>query len=217
MSSANLFNKYVGKNECLVKNLFDQARSEKPSVVFFNNVDLMQELHHGGSEASNRIRAEFLTQMQKVGMVGDGILVLGATNVPWNLDTEIRRCFVKWIYTPLPDKAARKRMFELRIGSTATSLTSHDLDDLARDTEGYSCADICSVVVSALVMPALRLQNATHFKVVSGEIGTEGKTQLSLPAPCDPGCRWTKTRQLILITILCRPWPDPDPVLKLTI
>lgn len=54
---------------------------------------------------------EFLVQMNGVGNDQDGVLVLGATNCPWELDSAIRRRFEKRIYIPLPDPVARKVQF----------------------------------------------------------------------------------------------------------
>jgi vacuolar protein-sorting-associated protein 4 len=61
--------------------------------------------------------------MQGVGFDNDGILVLGATNVPWELDSAIRRRFEKRIYIPLPEAAARAEMFAMKLGNTPNDLT----------------------------------------------------------------------------------------------
>jgi vacuolar protein-sorting-associated protein 4 len=74
--------------------------------------------------------------MQGVGHDDTGILVLGATNIPWQLDPAIKRRFEKRIYIPLPDVEARKRMFELNVGSTPCDLGQKDWRDLAGMTDG---------------------------------------------------------------------------------
>ena len=93
------------------------ARETKPAIIFIDEVDsLCGSRSEGENETSRRIKTEFLVQMQGVGNDNDGILVLGATNVPWELDAAIRRRFEKRIYIPLPDLQARSVMFKIRLG-----------------------------------------------------------------------------------------------------
>lgn len=72
-----------------------------------------------------------------VGNQNDGVLVLGATNIPWVLDSAIRRRFEKRIYIPLPEAPARTSMFRLNLGDTAHSLSEEDFRTLGRKTEGW--------------------------------------------------------------------------------
>lgn len=101
-----------------MKNLFTLARENKPSIIFIDEIDsLCGSRSENESEAARRIKTEFLVQMQGeevvslkgknrpeqltsdvplvdhsgVGVDNDGILVLGATNIPWTLDSAIRR------------------------------------------------------------------------------------------------------------------------------
>lgn len=68
------------------------ARDRKPSIIFIDEVDSMTGNRDGNeTEASRRVKTEFLVQMQGVGNNNDGVLVLGATNLPWALDPAIRR------------------------------------------------------------------------------------------------------------------------------
>lgn len=79
----------------LVKQLFQLARESKPAIIFVDEVDSLTGTRgEGESEASRRIKTEFLVQMQGVGHDMTGVLVLGATNTPWQLDPAIRRRFV---------------------------------------------------------------------------------------------------------------------------
>jgi vacuolar protein-sorting-associated protein 4 len=86
----------MGESERLVKNLFKMAREHKPAIIFIDEVDsLCGSRGEGESEASRRIKTEFLVQMQGVGNDMTGVLVLGATNIPWQIDSAIRR---RWVY-----------------------------------------------------------------------------------------------------------------------
>ena len=68
------------------------ARENKPSIIFIDEIDsLCGGRAEGENDTSRRIKTEFLVQMQGVGKDDTGILVLGATNVPWELDAAIRR------------------------------------------------------------------------------------------------------------------------------
>lgn len=166
VSSSDLVSKWLGESEKLVKNLFELARQHKPSIIFIDEVDsLCSSRSDNESESARRIKTEFLVQMQGVGNDNDGILVLGATNIPWVLDSAIRRRFEKRIFIPLPEEPARLVMFKIHLGSTSHTLTEADLKTLAKNTEGYSGADISIVVRDALMQPVRKVQTATHFKV----------------------------------------------------
>lgn len=189
VSSSDLVSKWLGESEKLVKNLFELARQHKPSIIFIDEVDsLCSSRSDNESESARRIKTEFLVQMQGVGNDMDGILVLGATNIPWVLDSAIRRRFEKRIFIPLPEEHARLVMFKIHLGNTAHVLTEDDLKLLAKNTDGYSGADISIIVRDALMQPVRKVQTATHFKTIRGPSPLD-KTQIvdDLVTPCSPG------------------------------
>ncbi|KAJ2804973.1 Vacuolar protein sorting-associated protein 4 [Coemansia helicoidea] len=190
VSSSDLVSKWMGESERLVKNLFAMARENRPSIIFIDEVDsLCGTRGEGESEASRRIKTEFLVQMNGVGNDDTGVLVLGATNIPWALDIAIRRRFEKRIYIPLPDPAARARMFQLHIGNTPCTLTQRDYRMLADRTDGYSGSDIAVIVRDALMQPIRKVQLATHFKQVRqpADRSEPGGPQRDYWTPCSPG------------------------------
>eukprot|EP00923_Selenidium_pygospionis_P024341 GHVN01042225.1.p1 GENE.GHVN01042225.1~~GHVN01042225.1.p1 ORF type:complete len:414 (+),score=112.04 GHVN01042225.1:406-1647(+) len=109
VSSTDLLSKWQGESEKLVRLLFSLARERSPSVVFIDEVDsLVKSRSDSESESCRRIKTELLVQMD--GMTKGGhVLVLGATNLPWELDAGFRRRFEKRIYISLPDAAARQK------------------------------------------------------------------------------------------------------------
>ena len=181
VSSSALVSKWMGESEKLVKQLFQMAREQRPSIIFIDEIDsLCGSRGEGESEASRRIKTEFLIQMNGVGNDTDGILVLGATNIPWGLDSAIRRRFEKRIYIPLPQTPARSKMFQLFVGNTPCNLTPDDYRYLGEISEGYSGSDISIVVREALMIPVRKVQTATHFKWIE----LDGGNYLT---PCSPG------------------------------
>ncbi|KAK6197441.1 P-loop containing nucleoside triphosphate hydrolase protein [Scheffersomyces amazonensis] len=182
VSSSDLVSKWMGESERLVKQLFTMARENKPSIIFIDEVDaLCGPRGEGESEASRRIKTELLVQMNGVGNDSAGVLVLGATNIPWQLDAAIRRRFERRIYISLPDVEARTRMFELNIGEVPCECTNQDYKLLAEMTDGYSGHDVAVAVRDALMEPIRKIQQATHFKTVQDDDGSEKLT------PCSPG------------------------------
>ncbi|VEU23292.1 DEKNAAC104421 [Brettanomyces naardenensis] len=186
VSSSDLVSKWMGESERLVKQLFQMAREQKPSIIFIDEVDaLCGPRGEGESEASRRIKTELLVQMNGVSSDSEGVLVLGATNIPWQLDSAIRRRFERRIYIPLPDSEARVEMFKLNIGDTATTLTSQDYHTLAKMTDGYSGHDVAVVVKDALMQPIRKIQTATHFRKIEEE-NDDGEVKVRYQ-PCSPG------------------------------
>ncbi|KAK2950021.1 putative Vacuolar protein sorting-associated protein 4A [Blattamonas nauphoetae] len=167
VSSSDLMSKWVGQSERLVKTLFELARKERPSIVFIDEIDsIAGKRGDNESESTRRVKTELLVQMQGVGNDNDGLLFLGATNTPWDLDSAVRRRFEKRIYIPLPEVNARKILFEKNIGTTPHQVNDQQFLQLAQKSEGYSGADISIVVREALMRPVRRLQKATHFRLV---------------------------------------------------
>lgn len=151
----------------LVKQLFNLARENKPSIIFIDEIDaLCGPRGEGESEASRRIKTELLVQMDGVGRDSKGVLILGATNIPWQLDAAIRRRFQRRVHISLPDLPARNKMFELAVGNTPCELGAEDFRTLGKLSEGYSGSDISIAVQDALMQPVRKIQTATHYKKV---------------------------------------------------
>lgn len=143
------------------------ARENKPSIIFIDEIDaLCGPRGEGESEASRRIKTELLVQMDGVGKDSKGVLILGATNIPWQLDAAIRRRFQRRVHISLPDLPARMRMFELAVGNTPCELNQADYRQLGELSEGYSGSDISIAVQDALMQPVRLIQTATHYKPV---------------------------------------------------
>jgi vacuolar protein-sorting-associated protein 4 len=166
VSSSDLVSKWQGESERLVRNLFELAR-EAPggkSIIFIDEVDsLCGSRSEGESDSTRRIKTEFLVQMDGVGKNSNNVLVLGATNVPWELDAAIRRRFEKRVYIPLPEKEARAYMVQMNLGETPNSLNDDDFDRLGEITTGASGSDIKVLVKEALMQPLRTCQKAKQF------------------------------------------------------
>ncbi|DBA04196.1 TPA: hypothetical protein N0F65_004304 [Lagenidium giganteum] len=191
VSSSQLVSKWQGESEKLVKNLFDMAREKKPAIIFIDEIDsLCSNRSEGESDSTRRIKTEFLVQMQGVGSSHDGILVLGATNVPWELDPAMRRRFEKRIYIPLPEMEARQVMLKLHLGDTPHGLTENDLAEIARKTEGCSGSDMSVLVREALMEPLRKCQQAQFFQRCDENARPTRNGAYLTPCDDDPPCAY---------------------------
>jgi len=174
VSSADLISKYVGESEKMIKTLFGMAREKKPAVIFIDEIDsLCGSRSDNENDATRRVKTEFLVQMQGVGNDSDGILVLGATNLPWGLDSAIRRRFERRIYIPLPDFEARRFLIEHNLKKNKHTLTKENIDEVAHKADGFSGSDMANLVKDAVYGPVRKCQLAKHF----ARIIEDGKTK----------------------------------------
>lgn len=169
ISSSNLVSKWVGESARLVRTLFTLAREKAPSVVFVDEIDSLcsQRGGSGKSESANQLLTEFLTQMDGVGPSTEGILVLGATNTPWELDRAVISRFQKKVYIALPDGASRRQIIEIHLEGERHSLSDKELARLALTTERFSGRDLKALVQAALQQGLIDLRTATTWRRIS--------------------------------------------------
>jgi len=187
VAAANLTSKYHGEGEKLVRLLFELAKFYAPSTVFIDEIDSLcssrgQSNEH---EASRRAKSELLIQMDGVsGALGSDdptkmVMVLGATNHPWDLDDAMRRRLEKRIYIPLPDLDTRKQLLEINLKEVPLD-TDVDLNMISEKLEGYSGSDITSVCRDAAMMQMRRVTENLSMTEIQN-IAQNLKEQLQLP------------------------------------
>lgn len=138
---------YVGNSEKNIKELFQTARANRPAVIFIDEIDALgrkRELLRN-SNMTTTINA-FLAQMDGVESDNENILIIGATNAPWDVDSAFRRPgrFDRVFFVPPPDEEARAEILEILL----KELPSQKLDfkALAKETINFSGADLSGLV-----------------------------------------------------------------------
>lgn len=169
VSASSLASKWRGESEKLVRILFEMARFYAPSTVFIDEVDSVASKRGGGDhESSKKMKTEFFIQMDGVSSEAasepdeenkdealKNVMVLAATNRPWDLDEAMIRRLEKRIYVPLPKEKGRRVLFDINLKNTKLC-KNIDWDSLVEKTKGYSGADINNVCREAALMPMRR-------------------------------------------------------------
>ena len=180
ISASSVMSKWRGDSEKLVRVLFELARYHAPSTIFMDELDALMSQRGGDGggvgehEASRRLKTELLIQMDGLssqdgteadidggGSAGDKrVLFLGATNLPWELDSAMLRRLEKRIQIPLPTSEGRQRIFETLLdGHDGGPVAAGDVNftAMALETEGFSGADVALVCKEAAMRPLRRL------------------------------------------------------------
>ena len=175
VSASSLTSKWRGESEKAVRALFALARHNAPCVIFLDECDSFMDRRGGDDsgdgggggrhehEASRRVKSEFLVRMD--GLVEDassGVLVLAATNLPWELDRALLRRFERRVHVPLPEAAARRAIAEDALGHRRIADGALDLDAFASATDGMSGADVRVACRVAMLRPVRRAIEAAE-------------------------------------------------------
>eukprot|EP00578_Thalassiosira_sp_NH16_P008567 CAMPEP_0181123056 /NCGR_PEP_ID=MMETSP1071-20121207/25668_1 /TAXON_ID=35127 /ORGANISM="Thalassiosira sp., Strain NH16" /LENGTH=841 /DNA_ID=CAMNT_0023208117 /DNA_START=14 /DNA_END=2539 /DNA_ORIENTATION=+ len=161
ISSSSLTSKWIGEGEKLVRTLFAVASYRAPSVVFIDEVDsMLTQRKADENDASRRIKTQFLVELDGAKNERQKqVLVIGATNLPQELDDAARRRFVKKLYIPLPDQPSRRSLIAtlLQKEDNKHSLTDDEITKLSHNTDGFSGADLKNLCVDAAMGPVRQL------------------------------------------------------------
>jgi len=169
-----LLNKYVGESEKGVREVFEKARSNAPSVVFFDEIDsIATERGQGMSDSGvgERVVSQLLTELDGIEELED-VVVIATTNRPDLIDNALLRPgrLDRHVHVPVPDEDARKRIFEVHTRNKPLA-DDVDLDDLAARTEGYVGADIEAVCREASMAASREFINSVSREEVTESVG----------------------------------------------
>jgi transitional endoplasmic reticulum ATPase len=147
---SDVLNMYIGESERMLAQLFDKARAQRPCVMFFDELDALAFARaKASSEHSRQVVNEFLSQLDGMDTNNESILILAATNMPWDVDSAMKRPgrFARQVFVPPPDDVARARIVELKL--VGVPHDSIDAAAIAAVTPHFSGADIEGLVEQA--------------------------------------------------------------------
>lgn len=143
----DILDMWVGNSEKQLASYFELARERKPCVLFFDEVDALGAKRSDMKQSAGRnVINQFLSELDGIHADNDGILIIGATNVPWHLDTAFRRPgrFDRIIFVPPPDEVGREAILKLKVeGKPQENI---DFAKVAKNTKDFSGADLNAVV-----------------------------------------------------------------------
>jgi SpoVK/Ycf46/Vps4 family AAA+-type ATPase len=144
---ADVLSMWIGESERNLSSLFDKARHSRPCVLFFDEIDaLAYSRSKAQSEHTRQVVNEFLAQLDGFSADNQGVLILAATNMPWDVDPAMKRPgrFSRSVFVPPPDAQARARIVELKLAGVPHE--NIDSQVIGATTPHFSGADIEGVV-----------------------------------------------------------------------
>lgn len=148
---SDVLDMYIGESERKLHAVFEKARSSVPAVLFFDELEaLAGKRQYTRESTSSKLVSQFLSEMDGFTRNNSGVLVLGATNVPWAVDSAFRRPgrFDRVLFVPPPDRAARLSILQQLLDARPTA-SDVNAQEIADATSGCSGADLENLVETA--------------------------------------------------------------------
>ncbi len=159
---------YIGQSEKKLNMVFEKARAMSPCVLFFDEIDALGANRNDlRSSGGRNLINQFLSELDGMNSDNDGILVIGATNAPWHLDSAFRRPgrFDRLIFVQPPSVESRSEIFKIAL--QGKPIEDIDYEKLARKCEGFSGADInacIDVAVESKLQEAIKSGKPTPLR-----------------------------------------------------
>ena len=186
---SDILSMYKGESEHQLASVFERARSSRPSVLFFDELDaLAYSRSKASSDYTRTIVNEFLNQLDGSQTDNDKILILGATNMPWDVDDAMKRPgrFDRQIFVQPLDVEARAELLKRKLVGVPTSEISYDA--IAQMCEYFSGADIDALIEAAKDNVLDELMDGGAKRGVSQEDFSQAYSEIN-PSTLD----WLKT------------------------
>lgn len=148
---SDVLDMYIGESEGKLHAIFEQARSHTPAVLFFDEIEALGgKRQHHREATSAKLVSQFLSEMDGFSRNNSGVLVLGATNVPWAVDPAFRRPgrFDRVQFIPPPDQPARAEILDILLRGRPIA-DGIDTGWIAKHSSGFSGADLENIVETA--------------------------------------------------------------------
>jgi AAA+ superfamily predicted ATPase len=169
---------WIGSSERNLHDIFENARAHRPCVLFFDEVDALgasrTDMKHS---AGRQVINQFLSELDGAKSSNEGLLILAATNAPWHLDAAFRRPgrFDRILFVPPPDASARAAI--LRLLLKGKPVKDADCEAVAGKTDGFSGADLKSVVEVAVERKlAEAMQRGVPQPLTTGDLKDSAKS-----------------------------------------
>jgi len=167
LSGSDFVEMFVGVGASRVRDLFKQAKEKSPSIIFIDEIDAIGRARGksnmtGGNDERENTLNQLLTEMDGFG-TNTNVIVIAATNRADVLDKALMRAgrFDRQIYVDLPDVRERKEIFNVHLKPIKIAKTL-DTDFLAKQTPGFSGADIANVCNEAALIAARKLKKSVN-------------------------------------------------------
>ena len=147
----DILDMWVGNSEKNLHEIFELARNNAPCVLFIDEIDALGASRSDMKQSSGRhLINQFLQELDGIDSTNEGVLIIGATNTPWNLDPAFRRPgrFDRIVFVPPPDVSTRESILQLKLNNKPTS--GIDFKAISKKTENYSGADIDAIIDIAI-------------------------------------------------------------------
>jgi len=147
---SDVLDMYLGESERKLHELFENARRNSPTVLFFDEIDALgQKRAQQRQSAGRNIVNQLLSEMDGVGHANEGVFILGATNHPWDVDAALRRSgrFDRVLLVLPPDQPAREAILTKHLSDKPVA--DVDVAVIAKQTAHFSGADLAHLCESA--------------------------------------------------------------------
>ncbi len=149
---SDVLDMYIGESERKLVALFERARENAPAVLFFDELEaLAGNRKYSRDSNTGKLVSLFLSEMDGFANHNQGVLLIGATNVPWSIDPAFQRPgrFDRVLFVPPPDAPARSTILERQLADRPTE-SKLPIASLVRSTSGFSGADLANLVETAV-------------------------------------------------------------------